>query len=207
MNKNYSYIGISFIILLFGIWAVPKIVERVSEPELAVIGKVPAFSFTDQNGMTVNNATYEGKVYIAEFFFTTCPSICPIMNRNMVQIQDEFYGNPNLGFASFSIDPENDTPEVLYAYAKSYGVINPNWHMLTGDKLDIYTLANNGFNLYVAQNEEVEGGFEHSGFFALIDQEGNIRSRMDEHGNPIVYYNGLEQDQIQILKDDIKKLL
>ncbi len=129
------------------------------------------------------------------------------MNRNMVLIQDEFYGNPNLGMASFSINPEYDTPEVLQVYAESYGITNPNWHLLTGDKLEIFTLANNGFNLYVAQNEEVEGGFEHSGFFALIDKEGNIRSRIDEHGNPIVYYNGLEQEQIQILKEDIKKLL
>jgi protein SCO1/2 len=206
-KKNYSYIGISFIILLFGIWAIPKIVAKFAEPDLAVIGQVPAFSFTNQKGKTITNASYEGKVYIAEFFFTTCPSICPIMNRNMVIIQDEFYGNPNLGIASFSIDPEFDTPAVLQEYATSYGITNPNWHLLTGDKLDIYTLANNGFNLYVAQNEEVEGGFEHSGFFALIDQQGNIRSRLDEHGNPIVYYNGLEQDQIVMLKDDIKKLL
>jgi len=208
MDKNkYSYIGISLIILVFGIWAIPKIVTKFTEPDLAIIGQVPAFSFTNQKGNTITNASYEGKVYIAEFFFTTCPSICPIMNRNMVIIQDEFYGNPNLGIASFSIDPEFDTPAVLQEYATSYGITNPNWHLLTGDKLDIYTLANNGFNLYVAQNEEVEGGFEHSGFFALVDQQGNIRSRLDEHGNPIVYYNGLEQDQIVMLKDDIKKLL
>ncbi len=206
-KANYSYIGISFVILLFGIWAVPKIVTKFSEVELATIGKVPEYSFTNQNGKTITNEDYKGKVYIVEFFFTTCPSICPIMNRNMVKIQDEFFGNPNLAIASFSIDPSHDTPEVLKEYAASYKITNPNWHLLTGDKEAIYELANKGFNLYVGENAEAEGGFEHSGFFALIDQEGNIRSRIDENENPIIYYNGLEDSGIQMLKEDIKKLL
>ena len=111
--KKYSYIGISFIILLFGIWSVPKIVENFAKPDLEVIGVVPDFSFTNQDGKTITNDTYKGKVYIVEFFFTTCPSICPIMNENMVKIQNEFFGNPNLGIASFSIDPIQDTPSVL----------------------------------------------------------------------------------------------
>ncbi len=206
-KNNYSYIGISFIILLFGIWAVPKIVEKFTKPELIVIGAVPDFSFTNQSGKTITNETYKGKVYIVEFFFTTCPSICPIMNRNMVIIQNEFFGNPNLGIASFSIDPEHDTPSVLMEYAKEYKITNTNWHLLTGDKDKIYKLANEGFNLYVGENSEVEGGFEHSGFFALIDQEGNIRSRIDENGNPIIYYNGLEDSGIKMIKEDIKALL
>lgn len=205
--KNYSYIGISFVILLFGIWAVPKIVENFAKQDLVVIGKVPDYSFTNQEGKTITNEIYKGKVYIVEFFFTTCPSICPIMNRNMVKIQDEFFGNPNLGIASFSIDPIHDTPAVLKQYATKYKITNPNWHLLTGNKDEIYKLANEGFNLYVGENSEVEGGFEHSGFFALIDREGNIRSRKDENGNPIIYYNGLEDSGIQMLKEDIKKLL
>ena len=206
-KANYSYIGISFIILLFGIWAIPKIVANLSEPDLAVIGKVPAFSFTNQNEKTITNKNYKGKVYIVEFFFTTCPSICPIMNKNMVRIQDEFFGNPKLAIASFSIDPTHDTPSVLKEYATTYKMTNPNWNLLTGDKDAIYELANKGFNLYVGENSEVEGGFEHSGFFALIDQEGNIRSRKDGNGNPIIYYNGLEDSGVQMLKEDIKKLL
>lgn len=208
-NKNYSYIGITFIILVFGIWSVPKIVDYFAGPELAVIGDqpVPDFSFTNQRGETVDNSSYAGKVYVAEFFFTTCPSICPIMNQNMVKIQNEFYGNPNLGIASFSINPDYDTQEVLAVYAESYGITNPNWHLLTGDKDAIYTLANNGFNLYVGEAPEVEGGFEHSGFFALIDQEGKIRSRYDENGNPLIYYDGLEAEGIQMLIEDIKELL
>ena len=205
--KNYSYIGISLIILLFGIWAVPKIVEKFTKPDLVVIGKVPEFSFTNQDGKIVTNETYKGKVYIVEFFFTTCPSICPIMNENMVKVQNEFFGNPNLGIASFSIDPIQDTPSVLKKYAAKYKITNPNWHLLTGDKDEIYKLANQGFNLFVGEDSEVEDGFEHSGFFALIDQEGNIRSRKDENGNPIIYYNGLEDSGIKMLKEDIKEIL
>lgn len=211
--KNYSYIGISFIVLVFGIWAVNELGKRMSEPDLVFIEKngqiaeVPHFSFTNQYGETVTNENYDGKVYVVEFFFTTCPTICPIMNRNMVKIQNEFYGNPNLGIASFSIDPSYDTPEVLKDYAESYQITNPNWHLLTGDKEAIYELANTGFNLYVAEAPDVAGGFEHSGFFALIDQEGKIRSRLDENENPIIYYDGTDDEGIRILMEDIEKLL
>tara|TARA_B110000285_G_scaffold1802_1_gene1942 strand:- start:236 stop:856 length:621 start_codon:yes stop_codon:yes gene_type:complete len=205
--KNYSYIGISFVILIFGIWAVPKIVDRFTKPRLAKIGKVPEFSFTNQNQKTITNKSYHNKVYIVEFFFTTCPSICPIMNQNMVKIQDQFFGNPNLGIASLTIDPITDTPEVLKEYAIQYKITNPNWNLLTGNKETIYKFANSGFNLYVGENTEVEGGFEHSGFFALVDKEGNIRSRYDEQGNPIIYYNGLGDDGMKMLKEDIKLLL
>lgn len=207
MKKNYSYIGISFIILIFGIWAVPKIINSLSKPDLATIGTVPPFSFTDQNQKTITNETFKDKVYIVEFFFTTCPSICPIMTENMIKIQNDFLGNPKVGIASFSIDPAYDTPQVLKEYAQSKGITKPQWHLLTGEKEKIFKLANEGFNLYVGEATEVEGGFEHSGFFALVDQNGNIRSRKDEHGNPIVYYDGLEDKGIQMLKEDIKKLL
>jgi protein SCO1/2 len=205
--KNYSYVGITFIILIFGIWAVPKIVRSLSKPDMAVIGKVPDFSFTNQDGTNINNSYYSEKIYVVEFFFTTCPTICPIMNRNMVKIQNKFYGNPNFGIASFTIDPSYDTPRVLKEYAQEYGITLKNWHLLTGEKEKIYKLANEGFNLYVGEDTNVEGGFEHSGFFALIDQEGNIRSRKDEHGNPIIYYDGLEEEGIKMLIEDIKKLL
>lgn len=207
MKKSYSYVGITFIILIFGIWAVPKIISKFSKPDLETIGAVPEFSFTDQNGKTITNADYQGKVYVVEFFFTTCPSICPIMNENMVKIQNDYLGNPNLGIASFTIDPEHDTPQVLKAYAEKKGMTKPQWHLLTGDKKEIYELANKGFNLYVGQTEDVEGGFEHSGYFALIDQEGNIRSRKDKNDNPIIYYDALEASGIQMLREDIDKLL
>src|SRR5688572_24347565 len=139
MKKNYSYIGTSFIILIFGIWAVPKIIEYFSAPDLAFVikeekkVKVPDFSFTDQNQKTITNKDFEGKVYVVEFFFTTCPTICPIMTENMKKIQDEFLGNPKVGIASFSIDPEKDSPQVLKEYAQEKGITKPQWHLLTGE--------------------------------------------------------------------------
>lgn len=250
-KTNYSYIGISFIILVFGIIFIPKIIDRISNNDitrdesrsedistqsksekklkgsksdltyLEINGKpkkVPAFSFTNQDGKTITNEDYLGKVYVVEFFFTTCPTICPIMNRNLVEVQNQFSEYENFGVASFSITPEIDTPEVLKAYADHYGIKSPNWHLMTGNEDEIYKLANEGFNLYTAKDETVEGGFEHSGNFALIDKEGFIRSRKDGFGNPLIFYNGLipeaegvDEDgisqEITILKEDIEKLL
>lgn len=239
---NYSYISIAFIILVFGIIFVPKIVDRIKKDDiireesrsdqvkvnsfasdlqyLIINGerkRVPEFSFTDQNGKTITNKDYLGKVYVVEFFFTTCPTICPKMNYNLVQIQNSFKDFENFGVASFTINPAYDTPEVLKEYAERYGVTNPNWHLMTGDQDKIYELANTGFPLYVAKNEEAEGGFEHSGHFALIDKEGFIRSRI-ENGNPLIFYYGIisEEEQVDdegqtqeitMLKEDIAKLL
>ncbi|WP_100610137.1 SCO family protein [Confluentibacter lentus] len=242
-KTNYSYIGIAFIILVFGIYFIPRIIDRItnddvsrkesrsdqkleekSKSDLAFIEingepkKVPAFSFTNQDGTIISNKDYEGKVYIVEFFFTTCPTICPRMNSNLVQIQNEFNDFENFGVASFTINPEYDSPQVLKEYAKKYGITNPNWHLLTGDQNAIYKLSNEGFNLYTAKEENALGGFEHSGNFALIDKKGFIRSRKDEFGNPIIYYKGIvseeekvdddgSKEEISALKEDLKKLL
>ncbi len=241
-QTNYSYIGIAFIILVFGIIFVPKIVSRIANDDVTrnesrsdqvedidngadleylMINeerkKVPDFSFIDQNRDTITNKDYLGKVYVVEFFFTTCPTICPRMNKNLVQIQNEFKDFQNFGVASFTINPTYDTPEVLKDYAERYGITNPNWHLMTGNQDEIYDLANKGFPLYVAQDTDIEGGFEHSGHFALVDQEGFIRSRI-ENGNPIIFYNGIiseeegiddegQTQQITKLKEDIAKLL
>ena len=241
-QTNFSYIGIAFVILIFGIYFVPKIVDRIANDDVSrdesrsdqvggktsasdleylfVNGKrkkVPDFSFTDQNGKTITNKDYLGKVYVVEFFFTTCPTICPKMNKNLVQIQNAFQGFENFGVASFTINPTYDTPEILKDYAERYGITNPNWHLMTGDQDIIYDLANNGFPLYVAKNDGVDGGFEHSGHFALIDKEGFIRSRI-ENGNPLIFYYGIisedekvdnegQAQEITMLKEDIAKLL
>jgi protein SCO1/2 len=224
--KNKSYIGLSFVVLVFGIIFIPKIISRIKsrtivqgdridavsnhkngETGLVKIGPAPIFELTDQNGQKINNETYKGKVYIVEFFFTTCPSICPVMNRNMVDIQNKFFGNPNFGIVSISIDPEHDTPKVLKEHAKTLGVKSSNWHLLTGDKDYIFNIANKGFNLYAGENKNVKGGFEHSGLFALIDKKGNIRCRKDDFGNPILYYDGLVNKGIKAITEDIKKLL
>jgi len=226
MLKNKSYIGISFIVLLFGIYAIPKIVNRIKNGDvvknerldqgdnasdevvtLQTIGPAPSYKLTDQNGKTITNADYKGKVYVLEFFFSSCPTICPRMNQSMLQIQNKFFGNPNFGIASISIDPEHDTPEVLKAHAQTLGVKSSNWHFLTGDKTYIFDLANKGFNLYAGENAKVNGGFEHSGLFALIDKDGNIRCRKDEFGNPILYYDGLDKKGVEAIQHDIAILL
>jgi protein SCO1/2 len=205
--KNKSYIGISFIVLIFGIWAVPKIIAKFQKSDLVEIGPVPAFELTDQNNKKISDKEYLGQVYVVEFFFSTCPTICPKMNQSMLQLQDEFYGNPKFGLASITIDPEHDTSEVLKEHADLLGVKHYNWHFLTGDKAYIYSLANKGFNLYAGENNKAAGGFEHSGLFALIDKNGIIRCRKDAQGNPILYYDGLETSGVEAIKEDIKKLL
>lgn len=240
-KANYSYVGIALIVLIFGIIFIPRIVDRVSNDDitreesrsknvtnsnnetlgyLVINGenkKVPSFQFIDHNGKMISDEDYLGKVYLVEFFFSTCPTICPLMNKNLVAIQNELADFENFGIASFTINPEVDTQEVLKDYAERYGVTNPDWHFMTGDKELILNLTNEGFNLYAAAVEGVPGGFEHSGNFALIDKEGYIRSRL-ENGNPIIYYNGIisesegvndegQPEQISILKEDIKTLL
>lgn len=205
--KNKSYIGISFIVLIFGIWAVPKIIAKFQKSDLVEIGPVPAFKLTNQDNKTISNADYLGKVYVVEFFFSTCPTICPKMNESMLQLQNEFYGNPNFGIASITIDPAKDTPQILKEHANLLGVKHYNWHFLTGDKEYIYSLANKGFNLYAGENNKVAGGFEHSGLFALVDKDGKIRCRKDAQGNPILYYDGLDPVGVEAIKEDIKKLL
>jgi protein SCO1/2 len=227
MFKNKSYIGISFIILIFGIYAVPKIVDRIkngevvkgnrldnvglkaskSDAKLVTIGPAPKFELTNQDNLKISNETYKGKVYVLEFFFTTCPSICPKMNLSMLEIEKTFFGNPNFGIVSITIDPAHDTSQVLKDHAKLLGVKSSNWNFLTGDKQIIMDLSNKGFNLYAGENAKVNGGFEHSGLFALIDKDGNIRCRKDDFGNPILYYDGLEKKGVRDIQQDIKILL
>jgi protein SCO1/2 len=205
--KNKSYIGISFIVLVFGIWTVNELISRNKKSDLVEIGPVPTFELTDQNDKKISDKDYLGKVYVVEFFFITCPTICPKMNQSMLQLQDEFYGNPNFGLASITIDPEHDSAALLKEHANLLGVKHYNWHFLTGNKEYIYNLANKGFNLYAGENNKAAGGFEHSGLFALVDKEGKIRCRKDAQGNPILYYDGLETSGVEAIKEDIKKLL
>ncbi len=226
MFKNKSYIGISFIILIFGIYAIPRIIDRIQnndivkadrldkiaeskgeDKKLIKMGVAPKFELLNQDNVKISNETYLGKVYILEFFFTTCPSICPKMNLSMLEIEKTFFGNPNFGIVSITIDPEHDTPKVLKAHRELLGVKSSNWNFLTGDKTYIYNLANKGFNVYVGENSKVNGNFEHSGLFALIDKKGNIRCRKDDYNNPILYYDGLDKKGVRNIQQDIAILL
>jgi len=240
MNKSkYTYVWVSLIILIFGIICIPRIVDRIKSGTVVendrqnvkdnsgalsfVIsnGKkrsVPDFEYVNQDSLLITNSDYRGKVYLVDFFFTTCPTICPLMTNNLVSIQNEFANEKNFGIASFTINPRYDSPTVLKKYAEKYGVTDLDWHLMTGDQESIYGLANAGFYISATENSDVPGGFEHSGAFALIDKNGYIRSRVDKHGNPIIYYRGTvtqeqgtnkdgEEEQISILKEDIRKLL
>ncbi|MDG1270414.1 MAG: SCO family protein [Ulvibacter sp.] len=226
-----KYIGLFAVILIFGIIFVPKIHDRIvnntivdntrmstaksqeadvvvdTSKTLLTLQQVPPFDFINQDSKAITNDFYKGKVYVVEFFFSSCTTICPIMNRNMLQVSKEFASQENFGIASISIDPSFDTPQVLKAYASRYKATHPNWNFLTGDKDTIHKLSNEGFKLFAAQDKDEIDGFSHSGLFALIDQNGVVRSRKDKHGNPLFYYNGLEQESIDMLIQDIKKLL
>jgi protein SCO1/2 len=226
MLKNKSYIWISLVILVFGIYAVPKIIDKIENNEivkgdrldkvsnssnedgkLVKIGPAPKFELLNQDNIKISDETYKGKVYVLEFFFSTCPSICPKMNQSMLEIEKTFFGNPNFGIVSITIDPEHDTPAVLKEHREFLGVKSSNWNFLTGDKTYIFDLSNKGFNLYAGQNNKAQGGFEHSGLFALIDKNGNIRCRKDEFGNPILYYDGLDKKGVRDIQQDIAILL
>ncbi len=238
-KRKYNYIWVSLVILIFGILFIPRIVDRLAksnhvendrlnkkapESSLGYIRnngqkqKVPHFSFLNQNSVQVTNKDYLGKVYIVDFFFTTCPTICPVMTKNLVEIQNTFSQDEDFGIASFTINPRYDSPAVLKKYAERYGINNQDWNLMTGEQDSIYNLAQEGFYIFANEAEDAPGGFEHSGMFALVDKEGYIRSRSDEFGNPLVYYRGTlteeqgsnakgEAQQITMLKEDIKKLL
>lgn len=238
-KRKYTYVWVSAIILVFGIFAVYEITKRVkggsivekdrmsSENATAEVGfilnngekrRVPSFAFVNQDSILVTDRDYLGKVYVVEFFFTTCPTICPIMTKNLVELQDTFKDQEDFGVASFTINPNFDTPAVLKEYAERYGIVDNDWHLLTGDQDKIYKLAQEGFYILANQVDDAPGGFEHSGMFALVDKKGYIRSRRDEFGNPLIYYRGTiteqqgknkegEEQQITILKEDVKTLL
>lgn len=166
--------------------------------------KIADFSFQNQNNKTITQKDYENTIYVADFFFTTCPTICPIMTDNMVWLQDKIKDMPNVKLLSFSVTPDIDTPEVLRKYADEKGVIDSKWNMVTGDKKDIYYLARQSF---LAVKTETSGelyDMVHTENFILVDKNGRIRGFYD--GTNLDKDKGDNTKNMQQLLEDIKWL-
>lgn len=160
--------------------------------------KIAPFKLINQNGDIITQDDYIGKIYVADFFFTTCPTICPIMTKNMRKLQDAFVDNPEVMFLSHSVTPEADTPAVLKEYGERNGVLDGKWNLVTGDKEKIYNLARKS---YLAVKDAPYGGnydMIHTENFLLIDKEGRLRERS---------YDGTNPEEIDVLIEDIQVLI
>lgn len=177
--------------------------EEMVDPELLRIGyghSIGDFNFTNQDGKSCTQKVIEGKVFVAEYFFTTCKTICPVMNSQMQRVNEKFKNNDNVQILSFTVDPENDTPEQLKRYAESHKATK-NWHFLTGKKEKLYELARKSFFVLkpaAAVNQgDVGSDFIHTNNFVLVDKEKRIRG----------YYDGTNGKEIDQLMKDIDLLL
>lgn len=155
------------------------------------------FSFTNQNGKTITQKDYDGKIYVADFFFTTCKSICPKMTTNLVNVQKTFLDNPKVKLLSFTVTPDIDNVPVLNEYATINGVIESKWNLVTGDKKEIYTMARKSF-LAVKQGKPDElYDMVHTENFVLVDSKKRVRG----------FYDGTKKEEIQRLIEDINWLV
>ena len=159
--------------------------------------RIADFSLTNQNGKTISHLDFKGKIYVADFFFTTCPTICIAMTDNMLKVQEEMKNNPNIMLLSHSVTPKIDSVPKLKKYALEKGVIDTKWHLVTGDKKEIYELARKS---YLAVKESGDGGpFDmiHTENFILIDPDQRIRG----------FYDGTDMEEINRLLDEIDILI
>jgi len=177
----------------------PILGEKKIENGDTILHSIPDFSFTNQNGETVTNATFEGQAYVTDFFFTSCPTICPKVKKQMLRIYDKHKSNPNLKLVSYTIDPKRDNVEHLGNYAKNLGVTTENWHFLTGDKWELHGIADDYFSIAM-ENEDAPGGFDHSGRLILIDKNRHIRSFCD--GTDPKSVDGFLKDIDLLLKEE-----
>jgi len=158
--------------------------------------KIADFSLTNQNGKTITQADYKDKIYVADFFFTTCQTICPIMTDNMEKIQKEIMNDDEVMLLSHSVTPDIDTVEQLKKYAIKKGVNDKKWNLVTGDKGEIYRLARKSYLAVKDDGMPDDYGMVHTENFMLIDKKGQIRG----------YYDGTKTEDITTLLNDIKKL-
>jgi protein SCO1/2 len=162
-----------------------------------IFHEIPDFEYTNQNGKTVSKKDVLGRVFVADFFFSTGPTICPKMTSQMKRLQVLTSDIEELHFLSFTINPENDTPDVLLEYANQYGVDLKNWDFLTGDEAATHHLGVKGFLVHARADEDEPGGFAHSPSLVLIDRSGKIRG----------VYDGTNTEEVDLLNQDIRKLL
>lgn len=183
---------------ILGNWHVDEIEKENKTVQDTVYHKISNFSFTNQEGQEINNSSTLGKVYVADFFFTTCPTICPIMKTQMLRVYEKFQNEPEFMILSHTLDPAHDTQELLKDFAEKIGVKNDQtWHFLTGDQEKIFEIGQTSY-LTTAMEDKLEpGGILHSGAFVLVDQQGRIRG----------VYDGTKEDQVDRLMNDIPKLL
>ncbi|MCF2443506.1 SCO family protein [Dyadobacter sp. CY345] len=178
----------------------PDVVKKVvdgKETEETIYPVIPDFSFTNQDGQTVTQSDFANQVYVADFFFVTCPTICPIMKKNMLTVYKEFKDNPDVKILSHTIDPEHDTPDVLKKYATDLGVTGSMWQFVTGDREKIYDIGQKHYMVSAMEDSSQAGGYIHSGAFVLIDKDRHIRGM----------YDGTTEEGTKKLKEDLKILL
>ena len=138
--------------------------------------KIPTFTFLNEDSILVSNENFKNKIWIVEFFFATCPTICPIMQKQLKNVVKATKGfENNIEFISFTIDPTNDSPSKLKAYKKQNKILNKNWSFLTGDEATTHRLGIENFLTFAGRNEEALGGYAHSGSFTLVDKAGYVR--------------------------------
>jgi protein SCO1/2 len=158
---------------------------------------VPAFTLTNQEGKTITNDTFKGKIYVTDFFFATCPSICPKMQSELLRVYEKFQGDPRVLFLSHTIDPAHDSIPVLRDYAERLGIKDASrWHFATAPHDTIFSLAR-AYMTGAQKDSTVKGGYAHSGTFALVDPQHHIRG----------VYDGMEPTQVNKLMQDIPVLL
>jgi len=173
----------------------------------SIFHTVPSFTLLNQNSDSISNSDLAGKVYVADFFFTTCPSICPIMTNSLVKVQRAFKGVENFALVSHTVNPDYDREDVLKEYAAKMHADTTNWHFLTGTKEAIYNTAFHGYFANAGEDELAPGGFLHSEYFILVDGHGRVRSGYDKQGNVKGVYEGTNDQDVLQLINDIKKLL
>lgn len=158
---------------------------------------IPSFAFLNQDSTLVTQDNFKNKVYIADFFFTSCSTICPIMHRNMKDIFDEYNDNPEVMFLSHTIDFKHDKPSILKKYAKKLGVDGKKWQFVWGNKEDVYRIAEKNYLTVVEEDSTATDGYIHQGWLVLIDKEKRIRGA----------YDGTKAEQVAQLKKDLPILL